>query len=74
MRIFLIKRTSNFTENELEKSVGFMRESGIFKIFKNKLIKNVVDYGLGIEVELDIDEKNWTFYGRYSGGIYFIVM
>ncbi len=38
---------------EITKAVRFAKETGLLKIFKDKAIKNVVDYAVGIEVGLD---------------------
>lgn len=41
------------TDDNVEDIVEFMEKSGILQIFKDKSIKNVVDYVFGIEVGLD---------------------
>lgn len=50
---FLFKNKTNLTDEEILKTVRFARETGLLKIFKNRIIKNVVDYTIGIEVGLD---------------------
>lgn len=46
---------------DLEDYTKFLRESGIFELFENKKIKNLVDYVIGVEVGLDSNaRKNRT--------------
>lgn len=41
------------SEEKILKATKFAKNAGLLKLFKNKAIKNVVDYALGIEVGLD---------------------
>ncbi len=41
------------TENDIEKACQFSKNTGILDLFKNKVIKNTVDYVIGVEVGLD---------------------
>lgn len=50
---FSFKNKTNLSDGEILKTVRFVRETGLLKIFKDKTIKNVVDYTIGIEVGLD---------------------
>ncbi len=50
---FSFKNKTNLSDSEILKTVRFARETGLLKIFKNKTVKNVVDYTIGIEVGLD---------------------
>jgi type II restriction enzyme len=49
------------TQNSIDEIITLMAKTGIFALLKNKRIKNVVDYVLGIEVGLDSNaRKNRT--------------
>lgn len=50
---FSFENKENLSEAEILKAVRFAQETGLLKIFKDKTIKNVVDYTIGIEVGLD---------------------
>ncbi|MDU2458719.1 type II restriction endonuclease [Clostridium sp.] len=50
---YSFNKIESLTEDDIEKVVEFMRESGILVVFENKSIKNIVDYVFGIEVGLD---------------------
>ena len=50
---FSFKNKKSLSETEISKAVRFAKETGLLKIFKDKAIKNVVDYTVGIEVGLD---------------------
>lgn len=50
---FSFKSKKELSDAEISKAVRFARETGLLKIFKDKTIKNVVDYTVGIEVGLD---------------------
>jgi type II restriction enzyme len=43
----------SLSDTEILKAIRFARKTGLLKIFKDKTIKNVVDYKIGIEVGLD---------------------
>lgn len=54
-------RKTSYSYNEIEEIVKFCRLSGILNLFKDKNIKNLVDYVTGIEVGLDSNaRKNRT--------------
>lgn len=50
---FSFKNKKSLSETEISKAVCFAKKTGLLKIFENKVIKNVVDYTVGIEVGLD---------------------
>lgn len=50
---YTFKKMKEMTEEEIENVVEFMKQSGLLTVFKNKSIKNIVDYVFGIEVGLD---------------------
>jgi len=50
---FSFVKSSSLSDEEIKKAVCFARECGLLKIFKDKTIKNVVDYTIGVEVGLD---------------------
>ena len=50
---FSFENKISLSEIETSKAVRFAKETGLLKIFKDKTIKNVVDYVVGIEVGLD---------------------
>jgi len=47
------KKYKNLSDEEIERYYRFFRETGLEEIFKNRNIKNLVDYVFGIEVGLD---------------------
>lgn len=50
---FSFKVKKELSDAEISKAAHFAHETGLLKIFKDKTIKNVVDYTVGIEVGLD---------------------
>lgn len=50
---FSFKTSSKLSDTELSKVVRFSRETGLLNLFKNKTIKNIVDYTIGVEVGLN---------------------
>lgn len=59
--IFDFKKKKNFTNEDIDKAVTFAKNAGIFDLFRNKTIKNLVDYVFGVEVGLDSNgRKNRT--------------
>jgi len=50
---FSFENKKSLSEAEISKAVRFAKETGLLKIFKDKTIKNIVDYTVGIEVGLD---------------------
>jgi len=50
---FSFEGKKDLTDKEISKAVRFAFNSGLLKIFKDKTIKNIVDYTIGIEVGLD---------------------
>lgn len=50
---FSFRYKTNLSGDEILKAVRFARETGLLKIFKDKTVKNIVDYTIGIEVGLD---------------------
>ncbi len=56
-----IKKGENLTTEEIDNAVKFLEKVGFLELIKNKTIKNVVDYALGLEVGLDTNgRKNRT--------------
>jgi len=51
--IVSFRTNSNLSDTELSKVVKFSRETGLLNLFKNKTIKNIVDYTIGVEVGLN---------------------
>ncbi|MBI3794117.1 MAG: hypothetical protein HY280_05250 [Nitrospinae bacterium] len=50
---FSFKNKVTLTKVEIDKAFRFADQTGLLKIFKNKKIKNVLDYVIGVEVGLD---------------------
>jgi len=50
---FSFEEKKNLSDSEISKAVRFAQKSGLLKIFKDKTVKNIVDYTIGIEVGLD---------------------
>jgi len=50
---FSFEEKKTLSDSEISKAVRFSQKSGLLKIFKDKTVKNVVDYTIGIEVGLD---------------------
>lgn len=50
---FSFEKKENLSDTEISRAVRFAQKSGLLKIFKDKTVKNVVDYTIGIEVGLD---------------------
>ncbi|MDJ0716317.1 MAG: type II restriction endonuclease [Prochloraceae cyanobacterium] len=52
-KVFNFKTKNQLTEQEITDILEFTKKTKIIELFKNKLIKNIPDYVLGIEVGLD---------------------
>lgn len=50
---FSFKSKKDLSEAEISKAVSFAQKSGLLQIFKDKTVKNIIDYTIGIEVGLD---------------------
>jgi type II restriction enzyme len=50
-------KKKKYSQEEIEKIVFFSRECGLLKIFKDKTVKNLVDYCTGIEVGIDTNAR-----------------
>lgn len=50
---FSFENPQSMTANRVEKIIVFLKQTGIWNLFKNRTIKNLPDYVLGIEVGLD---------------------
>jgi len=50
---FNFENKAKLTNDEIEKAYRFSLNTGLLDIFKNKNIKNVLDYVIGVEVGLD---------------------
>ena len=50
---FSFEEKRNLSDAEISKAIRFAQKSGLLKIFKDKTVKNIVDYTIGIEVGLD---------------------
>ena len=50
---FSFEEKENLSDSKISKAVRFAQKSGLLKIFKDKTVKNIVDYTIGIEVGLD---------------------
>lgn len=59
---FSFEGKKDLTDKEISKAVRFAYKSGLLKLFKDKTIKNIVDYTIGIEVGLDSNGR------KYRGG------
>lgn len=60
---FTKKRTrkDDLTQDEIDDAIEFLKKTNLLNLFKDKTIKNLVDYVLGIEVGLDSNaRKNRT--------------
>lgn len=58
---FDFTKKKTLTDTDIDKVVNFAKNSGIFDLFKNRTIKNFVDYVFGVEVGLDTNgRKNRT--------------
>lgn len=53
IEVIYFKKYKNLSNEEIEKYYRFFRQTGLEEIFKNRSIKNLVDYVFGIEVGLD---------------------
>ena len=47
------KKLSVSTEDDLDKYIYFMKETGLFNLFREHIINNLVDYVMGVETGLD---------------------
>ncbi|QXW66186.1 type II restriction endonuclease [Streptobacillus moniliformis] len=50
-------KKEKYSDEEIEKIVSFVNKSGFLKIIRDKNIKNLVDYTLGVEVGLDTNAR-----------------
>jgi len=53
MEVVHFKKYKNLSDEEIEKYYRFFKQTGLEEIFKNRNIKNLVDYVFGVEVGLD---------------------
>lgn len=54
-------RKDDLTQDELDSSIEFLKKTNLLNLFKDKTIKSLVDYVLGVEVGLDSNaRKNRT--------------
>lgn len=59
--IYEFKKNKKLTDEDIDKIITFANNSGIFDLFRNRTIKNLVDYVFGVEVGLDSNgRKNRT--------------
>ncbi len=54
---FSFAKNNNFTDEEIDKMVFFVEKCGLLKMLKDKTIKNLVDYVIGVEVGLDTNAR-----------------
>ncbi len=54
---FSFKRKDSLSQAEINEILEFTKNTGILELFKNKTIKNIPDYVLGIEVGLDSNAR-----------------
>lgn len=60
-KLFNFKKKKSLSDEECELATEFLDKIGFLKLLKNKNIKNLVDYTLGVEVGLDTNgRKNRT--------------
>ncbi|SHH74493.1 type II restriction endonuclease [Clostridium grantii] len=50
---YSFSKSSKLSEDEIDKAIEFTKKTGVLEIIKNKKVKNLVDYVLGVEVGLD---------------------
>lgn len=61
LELFDFTKKRTLTDTDIDKAVNFAKNSGIFDLFKNRTIKNFVDYVFGVEAGLDTNgRKNRT--------------
>jgi type II restriction enzyme len=59
--LFDFKKKKHLNDEDINNAVIFAKKSGIFNLFRNNKIKNLVDYVFGVEVGLDSNgRKNRT--------------
>ena len=51
------KKLSVSTEDDLDKYIYFMKETGLFNLFREHIINNLVDYVMGVETGLDYNGR-----------------
>ncbi|MGF1486329.1 MAG: type II restriction endonuclease [Prochloraceae cyanobacterium] len=56
-KFFDFQTKNKFTKQEIDSVIEFANETGVLKLFKNKVIKSIPDYVLGIEVGLDTNAR-----------------
>ncbi len=56
-KYFDFKIKSQVTEQEVNKIINFTTKTGVLELFRNKTIKSIPDYVLGIEVGLDTNGR-----------------
>ncbi|NES82808.1 MAG: restriction endonuclease [Moorea sp. SIO2B7] len=54
---FSFKPKSKLNEQEIDEIITFMAKTGIIELFRNKTIKSLPDYVLGVEVGLDSNAR-----------------
>ena len=60
-KLFDFKKKKHLNDEDIDNAVIFAEKSGIFNLFRNNKIKNLVDYVFGVEVGLDSNgRKNRT--------------
>ena len=54
---YSFKKKKQYSEDEIKQIICFVNKSGFLDILKNKEIKNLVDYYIGVEVGLDTNAR-----------------
>jgi len=52
-KLFTFKRKNKLTEVEINEIIEFVKETGLLELFKNRTIKSIPDYVIGVELGLD---------------------
>lgn len=52
-KLFSFKPKNQLTEQEISDVLEFMKETGLLELFRNRKIKSIPDYVIGVEVGLD---------------------
>jgi len=50
-------KRKSFTDKEIDKIIYFVKKCGLLKILRDKSVKNLVDYCVGVEVGLDTNAR-----------------
>lgn len=56
-KVFDLKQKDSLTDEEISSIVEFTYQTGVLNLFKNRTIKSVTDYVIGIEVGLDSNAR-----------------